>query len=551
MQSFRTANNIVGWLVFAVAAFTYITTMEPVASFWDCGEFIAASYKLQVPHPPGAPLFLLIGRCFSLLAGGDVTKVAYWVNMVSALSSAFSSLFLFWTITMLARKIVGEPQSGTDSKSIVTLFAGAVGALAYTYCDSAWFSAAEAEVYAMSSLFTALVFWAILRWERVADEPGADKWLLLIAYFTGLSIGVHLLNLVAIPALAFVYYFRRHTYSNFWAIVTFVLSLVILGAIMSGIIPGLPTFANVFEVMFVNSFNLPFNTGIIFFLLLFVGAIVWTFRYARRTGNNALHNGVWAFIYILMGYASYGVILTRATHAPPINENDPSNAITMVSYLKREQYGDRPLFFGPVYNAPLIEQKQGAPIYQKTDKKYELIGHKQVNEYDPKYISLLPRIYSPQGSHLAAYKQWVKLPSGDRPPNLATNISFMIKYQMGHMYWRYFLWNFAGRESDVQNAAWLRPWDSANGLPEELGKNKARNQFFMLPLILGLAGFLPAGSAPRARRLGGRPALFVDRPGHRLLPEPAAHRAARARLHVRWVVLCLFHLDRPRRGGAI
>ena len=488
MQSFRTANNVVGWLVFAVAAATYIATMEPVASFWDCGEFIAASYKLQVPHPPGAPFFLLVGRIFSLFAGGDVTKVAYMVNMVSALSSAFTSLFLFWTITMVARKAVGEPERATDKAGILSLMAGAVGALAYTFTDSAWFSAVEAEVYAMSSLFTALVFWAILRWERVADEPGADRWLLLIAYFTGISIGVHLLNLVSMPAIAFVYYFRRYDYKPVTAIIAFVISLVVLGLIMSGIIPGLPSLANVFEVMFVNSFGLPFNAGILFFLVLFVGAVVWAFRYAKAKQMAWLHNALWAFLFILIGYGSYAIILVRATHGPPINENDPSNAITMVSYLKREQYGDRPLFFGPVYNAPLLDQKQTSPIYQKTDKKYEIVGYKQKNEYDPKYITLLPRIYSPQANHIAAYKQWVKLPSGDRPPNLATNLAFMFKYQMGHMYWRYFMWNFAGRESDIQNATWLKPWDSAAGLPELLAKNKARNQYWMLPLILGLAG---------------------------------------------------------------
>lgn len=488
MQSFRSANNLIGWLVFLIAAATYIATMEPVASFWDCGEFIAASYKLQVPHPPGAPFFLLIGRFFSLFAGGDLTKVAYWVNMVSALSSAFTSLFLFWTITMLARKIVGEPERAFDTKGILSLAAGTIGALTYTYTDSAWFSAVEAEVYAMSSLFTALVFWAILRWDRVADEPQADRWLLLIAYFTGMSIGVHLLNLVTMPALAFVYYFRRYKYTPTSAIVAFIVGLIVVAAIMSGIIPGLPSFANVFEIYFVNSLGLPFNSGIIFFLILFTLAILWAFRYARQKQNAALFNGLWAFLFILIGYSTYGVILVRATHAPPINENDPSNAITMVSYLKREQYGDRPLLYGPVYNAQLIEQKQGAPIYFKGEKKYEIIGYKQINEYDPRFKTLLPRIYSPQASHIAAYKNWVKLPSGDRPPNLATNLTFMFKYQMGHMYWRYFMWNFAGRESDVQDATWLTPLSSKADVSEELAKNKARNQFFMLPLALGLLG---------------------------------------------------------------
>ena len=462
--------------------------MEPVASFWDCGEFIAASYKLQVPHPPGAPLFLLIGRIFSFMAGSDLGKVAFYVNMVSALSSAAAAMFLFWTITMLARKLTGEPDSVNDSPGYVALFAGAIGALSYTYCDSAWFSAAEAEVYAMSSLFTSLVFWAILRWERIADEPNADRWILLIAYFTGLSIGVHLLNLVTMPALAMVYYFRRYNVTTAGAWATFMVGLVIVGAIMVGIIPGLPSFANVFEVMFVNSFGLPFNSGILFFFALFIGALVYAFRYARKTDNPVLYNSVWAFVFIVIGYASYGIIVVRATHEPPLNENDPSNAISMVSYLKREQYGDRPLLFGPVYNSQATRQTKGAPIYIKGKDRYEVYSYKVDNEYPSSEKVLLPRIYSPQANHIRAYKNWVRLPAGDKKPGLGTNLAFMFKYQIGHMYWRYFMWNFAGRESDVQDAAWLLPWDTTRGLPAELAHNKARNQFFLLPLILGLAG---------------------------------------------------------------
>ena len=488
MQNFQRVNNLVGWLVFIIAAATYILTMEPVASFWDCGEFIAASYKLQVPHPPGAPLFLLVGRLFSFLALGDVTRVAYYVNMVSALSSAGASLFLFWTITMLARKLVGEPESGTDATALKVLFAGLVGSLAYTYADSAWFSASEAEVYAMSSLFTALVFWAILRWERVADEVGADRWLLLIAYFTGLSIGVHLLNLVTMPALAFVYYFRRYQYSALGAWATFGIGMVVVGAIMVGIIPSLPSFANFFEITFVNSFGLPFNSGIIFFLVLFFGTLIYLFSYAKRSANYFLFNGLLAFCFIMIGYISYGVIVVRAVQNPPINENDPSNAISVVSYLKREQYGDRPLLNGPVYNSQASRQENGAPIYIKGTKDYEKIGYKTNPVYEAREKVLLPRIYSPQGNHIAAYKNWVRLPAADRKPSLGTNVSFMFKYQIGFMYWRYFMWNFAGRESDIQNAAWLRPWDTTKDLPKELAGNKARNQFFMLPLILGLAG---------------------------------------------------------------
>jgi hypothetical protein len=488
MQNFRLANNITGWLIFAIAAALYILTMEPVSSFWDCGEFIAASYKLEVPHPPGAPLFLLIGRMFSFLAGGDLSRIGYFVNMVSALSSAGSSLLLFWTITMLARKLTGEIESAASPRGILVLFAGAVGALAYTFSDSAWFSAVEAEVYAMSSLFTALVIWAMLRWERVADEPNADRWLLLIAYFTGLSIGVHLLNLVAMPALAYIYYFRRSKHSQLGMLTTFVVGLVMLGAIMVGIIPGLPTLANVFELSFVNSFGLPFNSGILFFLAMFIGLVLYLFRYSVKTNRPQLYNGLWAFVFVMIGYATYGIIVVRATHKPPINENDPSNALSMVSYLKREQYGDRPLLYGPVYNSQPEKQEKGAPIYMKGDKKYDVISNKTENVYSSKEKVFLPRIYSPQANHIRAYKNWVKLPSGDRKPSLGTNLAFMFKYQIGHMYIRYFMWNFAGRESDVQDAGWLTPASSTTDLPEALANNKARNQFFMFPLILGLAG---------------------------------------------------------------
>ncbi len=488
MQQFRLANNIVGWLIFLIAAFVYITTMEPTASFWDCGEFIAASYKLQVPHPPGAPFFLLVGRLFSMLAGGDVEKVAYWVNMVSALSSAGASMLLFWTITMLARKITGEPDSATEGRSVLVILAGIVGALAYTYCDSAWWSASEAEVYAMSSLFTALVFWAILRWERVADEPGSDNWLLLIAYFTGLSIGVHLLNLTATPALAMLYYFRRHKYSTMGAWGAFIVGLIIIGIIMVGIIPGLPSLANVFELAFVNSFGLPFNSGILFFSAIFVGVLVWLFRYSKRKQNYFLYNGLIALLFVLFGYASYGVIVVRATHKPPINENDPSNAISVVSYLKREQYGERPLLYGPMYNSQANTSKKTGPVYIKGEKQYEIVSYKFENMYPSSEKGLLPRIYSPQGGHVQEYKKWIKGLREDRKPSLAQNLNFMFSYQMGWMYMRYFMWNFAGRESDIQGAYYLKPWDSNADLPPSIAENKARNQFFMIPLIIGLLG---------------------------------------------------------------
>ncbi len=489
-MEFKKINNISGWAVFLAALYTYVSTVEPTASFWDCGEFIAVSYKLMVPHPPGAPFFLLVGRLFSLLAGSDVTQVAFWVNMVSVLSSAFTSLFLFWTITLLARKLVEPSENGNYSlgQQVGLIGSGLVGALAYTWSDSAWFSAAEAEVYAMSSFFTAFVFWAMLKWENHADEEGADRWLVLIAYAMGLSIGVHLLNLVAVPALAYIYYFKRYEYSTKGLIVTFIVSLVILGLVQSGVIIYLPSIANWFEILFVNSFGLPFNSGIIFFVILFIAALVFGIQYSIRTNKILLNTGLICLVFIIIGYASYGIILVRSNFNPPIDENNPENAISFVSYLKREQYGDRPLLYGPLYNAQPENQVQGSPVYIKGEKKYEIVDRKLENVYSSKDKTLLPRIYSPQPNHIAAYNKWVKLPPKEKKPSFAQNIEYMFKYQFGWMYFRYFMWNFAGRESDIQDANWLSPFETKIGLPESLAFNKARNQFFMLPLIVGLIG---------------------------------------------------------------
>ena len=444
----------------------------------------------MVPHPPGAPFFLLVGRMFSMLAGTDVTQVAFWVNMVSVLCSSFSSLFLFWSITLLARKLVVENGEELSlGQTIGVIGSGLVGGLAYTFSDSAWFSAAEAEVYAMSSFFTAVVFWAILKWDAVADEPHADRWLIFIAYMMGLSIGVHLLNLVTIPAMAYVYYFKRYDYSIKGMIYTFLVSLVILGVIQVGVITGLPSIANNFEIFFVNSLGLPFNSGIIFFVVVFLGSVVYGISYTQKHGKVLANTALLGFAFILIGYASYGIILIRSNFNPPIDENDPENAITFVSYLKREQYGDRPLLYGPQYNASPVATKEGDPIYLKGTDKYDVIEKKMIQEYASKDKTLLPRIYSPQGNHIAAYKRWVKLPADpEAKPSFSQNIAFLFKYQIGHMYWRYFGWNFIGRESDVQDAGVLSPFTSDKGLPESITQNKARNRYYALPLLLGIAG---------------------------------------------------------------
>ncbi|KUG06630.1 glycosyltransferase [Solirubrum puertoriconensis] len=497
MQRYSRLNNLVGWLVFAIATVTYLLTLEPTASFWDCGEFIACSYKLLVPHPPGAPTFLLLGRLFSLLSFGDVTKVAVLVNALSALSSSFTVLFLFWSITMLAKKLVMhrpgmhddrtlEPTSG---QTLLILGSGVVGALALTFSDSFWFNAVEAEVYAMSSLCTAVVVWLMLKWENRADEADSDKWLILIAYVMGLSIGVHLLNLLAIPALGLIYYFRRTAQPN-WvgSVITLVISSIIVGLILVGIIPGLPSIAGSIEVFFVNSIGLPFNSGVIFFLVLFIGLLWFGFRYSFRSGNRLLNTALLSLVFILIGYTSYLIIPIRSSFLPTINENTPNDVLSFVSYLKREQYGDRPLLYGPQFSAQPIDQKEGAPRYVRQGDKYVIAEHRLETIYDDADKMLLPRLYSPDPGHIQQYQKWVDV-QPEAKPTMGQNLGFLFRYQMGHMYWRYFMWNFVGRDSDVQQAGVMWPTEAGkSGLPERIADSKARNNFFAIPLLLGVLG---------------------------------------------------------------
>ena len=491
MIQFNKINNIVGWLVFLVATVVYGLTIEPTASFWDAGEFIACSYKLLVPHPPGAPFFLLIGRIFSLFAGDDVLKVAPLINFLSGLMSAATVLFLFWSITILARKLFVKTEDGqpTFGQALLVLGSGVVGALAFTFSDSFWFSAVEAEVYAMSSFFTAFVFWAMLKWEMQTDRASGDKWLILIAYMMGLSIGVHLLNLLAVPALAFIYYYKnnRGKTSTKGVVFTFVTSALIIGIILWGIIPGLPSLAGRFEVFFINTVGLPFGSGIIIFLILFLAAIIYGFFYSHQRLKPVLNTALLCFVFILIGYSSYLIIPIRSTYDPTIDENDPENIVSFVSYLKREQYGDRPLLYGPQFNAEVVDQKEGEPRYMKGKDKYEIADYKIEPVYDPKDMALLPRIYSSQPQHIQEYKKWVSIQEGQKP-TMGENFSFLFNYQLGHMYWRYFLWNFVGRDSDVQQSGVLWPVERTDNLPNRVADSKARNNFYMLPLILGLVG---------------------------------------------------------------
>ncbi|MBY0426258.1 MAG: DUF2723 domain-containing protein, partial [Cytophagales bacterium] len=425
----------------------------------------------------------------SFLALGDVTKVAYWINVSSALSSGATIMLLYWTITLLIKKFL--LQSGEEpslGKTISIIGSGAVGALAYTFSDSFWFSAVESEVYAMSSFFTAFVFWAILKWESVADNKAdSDRYLILICYMMGLSIGVHILNLVTIPALGFVYYFKKYPFSLKGVIATFLVSGLILAIVNSFIIPGIPSIAGWFEIKFVNNLGLPFGYGIAVFAVMFIAALTYGIIYSIKKNNHLLNLCLTGFTFILIGYASYGIILIRSNFNPPIDENNPQDIISFVSYLKREQYGDRPLLYGPHFTAELIKQERGEALYRKGEKKYEIYDYKLINTFDPDHETLLPRASSRQGGHPEAYARWMGIKKGQKP-SMVDNITFLFRYQLGHMYWRYFLWNFAGRESEIQNAAWLAPWEGTVGLPELLAKNKARNNFFMLPFILGLLG---------------------------------------------------------------
>jgi hypothetical protein len=488
-MNFQKINNLTGWSVFAISTLVYLLTVEQTASFWDCGEFIAVSYKLMVPHPPGAPLFLLIGRMFSFLSFGDLEQVAYWINISSVLSSGFTILFLFWSISMLGRKLM-QIQHGTEPEQWQTftlMGAGIVGALAYTFSDSFWFSAVEAEVYAMSSFFTAIVFWAMLKWDLIEDESRANRWLILLAYIIGLSIGVHLLNLVTLPALGLIFYFKRYKVTPWGLVITLAISGALVLFIHDFIIPGLPTIAGKFELTFVNDFRLPFGSGIIFFSLIFIGSLIYGILYSIKKQSELLNTALLSLTFILIGYASYAIIPIRSNYNPPIDENNPEDIMSFVSYLKREQYGSRPLLYGQHFNARPTGTEEGSVVYTKGKTKYEPSDRRISYIYDKKDKSLLPRMYSNSPSHVERYREVTGLRQGETP-TFIDNMVFMVRHQIGHMYMRYFMWNFSGRESDIQNADWLAPWNAFEEVPELLANNKGRNNFFMIPLILGLVG---------------------------------------------------------------
>ena len=582
MKQYKTVNNLVGWITFLIAATVYCMTIEPTASFWDCPEFITTAYKLEVGHPPGAPFFMLTANLFTQFVS-DPALVAKMVNYMSALMSGACILFLFWSITHLVRKLVITDETNITRGQLITVMgSGLVGALAYTFSDTFWFSAVEGEVYAYSSMFTAIVFWLILKWEDVADQPHSDRWIILIAYLTGLSIGVHLLNLLCLPAIVLVYYYKKVPGANAkGSLLALAGSMVLVAAVLYGIVPGVVKVGGWFELLFVNSLGMPFNTGVIVYVALLAAAIIWgiyesyneksrtrmnlsflltiamlgipfyghgasaviigilvlgvlaaylfasklneKIRMSARTMNTALL----CTMMIMVGYSSYALIVIRSVANTPMDQNSPEDIFTLGEYLGREQYGTRPLFYGPAYSSKValdVEDGYCVPRQKSTDTKYvrkektspdekdsyvELPGRV---EYEYAQNMLFPRMYS--SAHTAYYKSWQDITGYDVPydqcgemlmvnmPTQWDNIKFFFSYQLNFMYWRYFMWNFAGRQNDIQSSGeiehgnWITGipfidnllYGDQNMLPQELKDNKGHNVFYCLPLILGIIG---------------------------------------------------------------
>lgn len=586
MKQFRLVDNALGWLAFLIAAVCYCSTIEPTASFWDCPEFISTGYKLEIGHPPGAPFFMLTANLFSQLVS-DPSQVAFMVNIMSALLSAATILFLFWTVTHLVRRLLIDSWDElTTAKMIAIEASGMVGALIYAFSDTFWYSAVEGEVYAYSSAFTAVVFWLILKWEDHADEPHADRWLVLIFYMTGLSIGVHLLNLLCLPAIVLVWYYRRHESQDAskdlkGSLIALTFSVLILAGVLYGVVPGIVRVGGWFELLFVNVLGCPFNTGEIIYIALLIAIIIWAI-YETFAGHNQLRQNIafvlsvgmlgipfightwltivggiailialWFFLHykrdgkqlistrlkntsllcmlmLMIGYSSYALIVIRSAANPPMDQNSPEDIFTLGEYLSREQYGTRPLFYGPAYTSQVEWQKEGnmcrpvvdkgAPIYQRKEKasadekdQYFVVTTK--DQYKYAQNMLFPRMYSPD--HAQAYEQWMNGVDGSevpydrcgeevmvKVPSQIDNIWFFITYQCNFMYWRYFMWNFAGRQNDIQgngepeHGNWISgiPFvdnlrlGNQDMLPDDLKNNKGHNVFYCLPLILGLLG---------------------------------------------------------------
>ncbi len=511
--TYKKINIIGGWMVFLIAASVYFMTLEPTASWWDASERITSAYKMEVPHPPGAPFFILMGRFFTMLAP-DPSLAALFMNGMSALAAAFTVMLLFWIITHLAKKFISPGQEPTVPQTFALIGSAFVGAMAFCFSDTQWFIAVEAEAYATSGLFTALVFWAILKWENVADHKHSFAWLILITYLMGLSIGVHLLNLLAIPAIVFVYYFRKYRVTRKGVIYAALVSVILLGAFVYVIIPGVARVASFFELLFVNSFGLPFHSGVLFFIVLLGGLLTWGLMWTHKKKRPVLNSIILGLTMVLIGYSSYAVVVIRAAANPPMNQNAPNNVFRLISYLAREQYGDNPLFFGQYYTAPQVDIREGRMQYIMEDGRYVETTPRAEAEHHPDLTGFFPRMWSNNPGHVREYERWgmvqgreVRVTIDGEPrnvvrPTFTENIRFFLRYQVWHMYGRYFMWNFAGRQNDHQghgellNGNWLTgigfidalrlgPQDN---LPDHIANHPARNTYFALPLLLGLLG---------------------------------------------------------------
>ena len=544
-MNFKRWDRLVGWMVFAIAAITYLLTMEPSSSLWDCAEFIATSYKLEVGHPPGAPLFMLLARIATLFAP-STHYVPHMVNAMNCLSSAFCILFLFWTITHIARRMLSaDGREFTDAHKIAALGAGAIGALAYTFTDTFWFSAVEGEVYAQSSMFTALVVWLMLKWEEQADEPHSNRWIILIAYLMGLSIGIHILNLLTIPALVFIYYFRRYEKITLKGVVlATLLALAILGFINGIIIPYTVYIGAMVDVFFVNTLGLPVNMGIVVFALALFAALFYGIFRTHRAGKKLANLLLLATTMILIGFSSYATVTIRAMANPPMNSNNPNNPHALLAVLNRDQYGNRPLLYGPYYSTPVDDVVETTSYHYNSETgRYEQVLQLTDYVYPSEFKHFFPRLWNSMKGE-AAYKPWaayrtkvdvlrdengevIRDENGQAmrgevldfgrtvydnvtgesftEPTFGENLYYFFTYQLNYMYWRYFLWNFVGRQDDIQadentiaHGNWLSgitPLDELylgpqSGLPSEMAENPARNTYFFLPFLLGLLGLI-------------------------------------------------------------
>lgn len=507
-MNFNKVNTIAGWIICLIACTVYLLTMEPTVSLWDCGEFISSAYTMGIPHPPGAPLFILIGRFFIILFGDDPHTAARAVNSMSAIVSGFTILFLFWTITHFARKLVQQNDVPLTRQSVFSIIsAGAVGALAYTFSDSFWFSAVEGEVYALSSFFTALVFWAILKWEQQSNKPGADKWLIFIFYMMGLSIGVHLLNLLTIPAIIMVYYFKRYKVTKRNTIIAFLIGCAITGFVQKFIIQYTIKGASLFDIFFVNELGAPFYVGFAFFFLLIAAAIAWGIRLAGKRKLYYVKLGLWSAAFMLLGYSTYLTTMIRSNANPGVDMYNVDNPVNLEGYLSREKYGDWPILYGPDFTDRAPYVKNGDE-YVKGKNKYEITGVKYKQDWGNTPSShLFPRMWESDNDRYQAvdcYRQFAGLEQ-DETPTMADNVKYFVKYQAGWMYMRYFMWNFAGKQNDLEGLGNPRDSNVISGisfidnamygnqqkLPDTVHENnKSYNRLYMLPLLLGLAGIL-------------------------------------------------------------